>query len=177
MVNQQSMWSGFKIHEKETNIYIKAEMGRLHGSGSLSGLRRTGCVYMGAWEGRSASCGTLGLRTWCCCSYGVGCSCGSDSVPGSRTSIGHKCSQKEKKKKEEEQSSCREEWYHRLLRRMAHVGSLRRPVWTKCISRETRARSCVEADYKGSQMPRRGVWMCLETMESHERFVCWGTKW
>lgn len=48
MVNQQSMWSGFKIHEKETNIYIKAEMGRLHGSDSLSGLRRTRCVYMGA---------------------------------------------------------------------------------------------------------------------------------
>ena len=30
-----------------------------------------------------------GLRIWCCCSYGVGRSCSSDSVPGLGTSICH----------------------------------------------------------------------------------------
>ena len=34
-----------------------------------------------------------------CCSYGIGRSSGSDSIPGPGTSICHECRQKKKKKK------------------------------------------------------------------------------
>ena len=39
-----------------------------------------------------------GLRIWQCHNYGIGCSCGSDSIPGPGTSISHRCGQKKKKK-------------------------------------------------------------------------------
>lgn len=38
-----------------------------------------------------------GLRTCCCCSYDVGHSHSSGSIPGPRTSIRHRCGQKKKR--------------------------------------------------------------------------------
>lgn len=40
-----------------------------------------------------------GLRIWCCCNCGTGCSCSLDSIPSLGISMCHRCSQERKKKK------------------------------------------------------------------------------
>ena len=59
-----------------------------------SGLRIQRCLC-GSVGSIPSPCS--GLRIWHCCSCGIGCSCGSDSIPGSGTSICHGCGHKKKR--------------------------------------------------------------------------------
>ena len=74
----------------EDEVTEKKKKGVLIASQWVKNLTVAAWVAADAWVGSLAQCG--GLRIWCCHGYGIGHSCGLDSVPGPGIFICHGCS-------------------------------------------------------------------------------------